>query len=355
MNGTLLTNASGRNLKEARTVDELIRLRASASPAQTAVFFSNSEGVSSEYTGKQLDHYAHAAASAYSRLYGLYPRQSYVQPLTVVAVIGVSDLEYLITLLAIAKLGHVTMLLSPRLSNGAYKHLLEKTQAHVLIVQPAFAEVAQQLKAEIPGLSVGQFICQSDYASAISQSDPRDDNTRMTGDTDLDKEGETPVWILHSSGSTGLPKPVAITNRSAMARYGDNSQHFGLDSLTTLPLFHAHGMSSFFRTIMCGRAIQLWNPELAITTARLVGIAKRRHFQLFSAVPFTIKLLAESAEGVEFLQSFQVVTSGGSPMPETLGDALVKKKVKITSIYGMYVCLTSTAQGASLTWFISIF
>lgn len=338
MNGTLLSNGSERKLKEARTVDELIRLRASAYPAQTAVVFADSDTVSSEYTGKQLDAYAHAAARAYSRLYGLCPRQSHEQSPTVVAVIGISNLEYLVTLLAIAKLGHATLLLSPRLPHGAYKHLLEKTQARILLVQPAFAEIAHQLELELSALSVGRFISHSDYTSAISQCDPGNSNTNMTGAIDLDKDCETPAWILHSSGSTGLPKPVAVTNKSAMARYADNPQHFGLDSLTTLPLFHAHGMSSFFRTIMCGRAIQLWNPQLAITAARLVGMAKQRDFQLFSAVPFTIKLLAESAEGVAFLQSFQVVTCGGSPMPETLGDALVEKKVKITSIYGMYVC-----------------
>ncbi|XEV01557.1 hypothetical protein FSHL1_006844 [Fusarium sambucinum] len=315
--------------RDARTIDELVRLNAERNKDHVAVVESHADDQRPRtYTAKQIDDLAFQVACFYTERYNLLPRTSSHQKPTVVALCGIGNFEYLITTLAIAKLGHSTLFLSPRLPFESSVGLLRASNAAFLLVQHGQQSLAEYANGDSLPVATGRVV---PIDKGSSKTDPS--NTHLTEGLDIEAERKAAVWILHSSGSTGLPKLVYVPNGAALHRYRANIDSLGLDTLTTIPLYHAFGMSSFFRCFISQKTIQLYS-RLPITTSHLLQVTRDGTFGLFSAVPFTIKLLAESQEGMRFLRRFSVITTGGSPMPEDLGTELVRQGVQLVSVYG---------------------
>ncbi|KAG5481223.1 hypothetical protein CUR178_06455 [Leishmania enriettii] len=77
-------------------------------------------------------------------------------------------------------------------------------------------------------------------------------------------QGATPndtVAILFSSGTTGLPKGVQLTNRALIACSEQSAEAFGVDShdttVTVLPLFHAFGFTACMNCMFAYAATQV--------------------------------------------------------------------------------------------------
>jgi hypothetical protein len=97
-----------------RVIDELLRTQATFGSGQPVVFYPTSHVNYVGYSMLQLDTYAFRAAELY--MSDISARKSSSEEPLVVGVLGVSNLDYIITLLALTKLVHTVMLLSPRLT-----------------------------------------------------------------------------------------------------------------------------------------------------------------------------------------------------------------------------------------------
>lgn len=102
----------------------------------------------------------------------------------------------------------------------------------------------------------------------------------------------------------------------------------------TLPLFHAHGISSVFRAFTSAKIIHMYNASLPLTRNHLLNIMDEYNFEIFYGVPYALKLLGETREGIEALAKLKVVMFGGSACPDSLGDRLVNAGVNLISHYG---------------------
>ena len=110
-----------------------------------------------------------------------------------------------------------------------------------------------------------------------------------------------------------------------------------MKGLVTLPLYHNHGICNLFRAIYCRKPLYLYNAELPLTSSHLVRVFRENNFEIFYGVPYALKLLAESEEGIHLLRQLKVVMYGGSACPDDLGNKLVKNGVNLVSHYGAYV------------------
>lgn len=61
---------------------------------------------------------------------------------------------------------------------------------------------------------------------------------------------------------------------------------------------------------------------------------QNHEFEIFYGVPYALKLLGESEEGIACLVKMKVVMFGGSACPDSLGDRLVDAGVNLVSHYG---------------------
>lgn len=339
------------SVPQVRIVDELVRYRARENPNHVAVIFSRDGDEIREYTSSQIDCYAYAAANYYWKNHGLEPRTSSTQPAEVVGISGAGDFDYLISVLAIAKLGHSTLFLSPRLAEQVRDKLLKDASARLLLIQHG-KESGTQINGSTTPLCIASVAGPDTYEASSPVLSGQTAFTNLTHGLDLDHEGKSIAWILHSSGSTSLPRLVRVNNAVVLSRFTIEIETFGLDTLTTVPLYHAFGMSSFFRSFAACKTIRLYS-KLPIAVSDLIKTTKTRRLGLFSTVPFTLKLLSETNEGVEFLKSFDVVTSGGSPISEELGNELVGQGVRLMSVYGSSetgILLTSARPADDNKW-----
>lgn len=305
---------------EPRTLDEFLKMRAAAHPDLPILAYPTSEAPDSyeEHTIGQLDAYATRGAHHYEAIFGHRERNS---PEEVVALFAISDLDYITALFALGRLGFTVLCLSTRLSPEAIESLLEKTNCKRLVYSPALQPAVDKVNALRPIQSTPIF---GDFRSGPV--------VEIDIDLDLDFETHTSCNILHSSGSTGFPKPIRNIHKNYIY---NASMNLGLRGFITLPLFHNHGLCSFLRALYAGKIIYFYNPNLPLSSRQITAVFKHLgdKLEVFYGVPYALKMLA-SEEGIELLKRFKVVMFGGSACPDDLGNLLVDNDVNLVAHYG---------------------
>jgi len=113
------------------TIDELVRQRSEEIPREPIISYPSSGLEYVDYTSRQIDIFAHRVAQKYKIL--MPQRQFSSDSEVVVGLLGPSNFEYFISILALTKLGHTVLFLSTRISIAAYTSLLETTGAKYLL------------------------------------------------------------------------------------------------------------------------------------------------------------------------------------------------------------------------------
>uniref|UniRef100_A0A8H7K449 gluconokinase n=1 Tax=Bionectria ochroleuca TaxID=29856 RepID=A0A8H7K449_BIOOC len=307
------------------TVDSLVRRRARSNPDIHAISYPSSGIDFVNYTVQQLDVFAWRVAKQYEQ--SLPVRSSSAEKPRVIALLGPSNLEYLITLLALTKLGHTVLPLSTRIPQPAIENLMNVTGAQTLIAEARFLELAGKVSdsmsielLEIAPRSVFEFPIEVHAETKLDQAlDPKIEQDNI-------------AFIIHSSGSTGLPKPIYQTHKACIANYAKSME---MKALITLPLYHNHGICNLFRAIYARVPIYFYNADLPLTQDYLVRILLRQNkFEIFYGVPYALKLLSEADEGIRLLRDLRMVMYGGSACPDELGNALVENGVNLVGHYG---------------------
>lgn len=331
--------------KKPRTITELISVRARDLPNEP-IFGYPSKGLEYvEYTFPELEALSTRAARKYSSL--LPVRANSSEDSRVVALLGPSTLDYFITLLALSRLGFTVLFLSTRISEAAYLSLLEATGCRHMVVHPSFMRTIAAVQPSLPDLQTIDFLPQSEYDSDESVHMPHQSPEQSL---DLDQETSKVAWIIHSSGSTGLPKPIFQTHYSALRNYENN---MNLKGFVILPLFHAFGLSNVFRGFTAIKKIYIYSASLPLTSQNLLQIMRRHKFEIFITVPYALKLLSETQEGIDALAAMKMVQFGGSACPDALGDRLTEGGVKLISHYGSTETgqlMTSTRPEGDKAW-----
>ncbi|KAG8629680.1 hypothetical protein KVT40_003545 [Elsinoe batatas] len=304
------------------TIDELIKRRASKLRESTLLAYPKT-GLCDfeEHSAEALDRYIDAAVATLQTR-GLKPADSRLQQAPVIAILAHSSFHFIITLLALNRLGYAALLLSPRLASPAMGSLLDQSQCQTILSTANFDALLAEVQRD-RDLTVLDMLKQEDYRhpGAAPFSRP------------YDPLRENPKWavIIHSSGSTGMPKPIYLTHRSCLGAFALNLDR---RSLMTQPLFHSFGFYETFRAIYSGKPMYYYNYDLPVTKQNLIDTIAHVKPDLFFCVPYILKLLGESEEGIQALASIDLILWGGSACPDALGDALVQRGVNIAGNYG---------------------
>ncbi|KAK5462928.1 hypothetical protein LTS15_002640 [Exophiala xenobiotica] len=306
------------------TIDGLLRKHASED-GEIPMFGYPASGPSDYevHTVKAVDRYVDAACWWYQRQ-GLQPADPTLADAPVVALLTPSCLDAIISFFALNRLGWAVLFLSTRLTAPAYVSLMRLADCTTIVAPPMYETVIQEMRSETQLTSIPR-IDQKDYRSAVNV--PKFLRDRC----DMQKETKKVAWIIHSSGSTGFPKPIFITNFGCLANF---QKGLGFRSFTVSPLFHSHALMEFGRAIYAKRPMFFGNHQLPVTRQNLLAALRASKPEMVCAVPYVLKLLAEKDEGIAELAKAKVVMYGGSACPDPLGDELVSKGVNLAGNYG---------------------
>ncbi|EPQ56692.1 thioester reductase [Gloeophyllum trabeum ATCC 11539] len=157
------------------------------------------------------------------------------------------------------------------------------------------------------------------------------------------EEKDTIAFVFHTSGSTGMPKPIYQTHRVWTQGLPCLP---GLAAFTTTPLYHG-GMPDFLRSMMSRTPLYLYSSLYPINATNVVeALSSCRDVRAFLSVPYILKMLSESDAGMCMLQRMRLVSTGGAPLPDETGDYMVTRGIKLVSRLGSSECgfLMSSAR-----------
>ncbi|WVR04609.1 hypothetical protein IAU60_001620 [Kwoniella sp. DSM 27419] len=330
----------------ARSVTELIALRAETQGDVAAVHTGAAEfGENIQtLTFSDLSRAVDRLAAHYAEL-DIQPAcdAGDVPPERIIAVLTSTAIDETLLEIALAKLGLASLLLSVNNSTAAVAHLCKTTKSAYLIYGSKFEQTAKVAQAALAkeGVDLG-IIPETRYPlwgeGGVQSTKIPVYPARLTPE----QESRRTCVVLHSSGSTGFPKPVFISHYGLIANAAQSLPKTGFSAL---PLFHGFGHFSIFRCFYHGKTFTLMPPNLPLTAANICRIIKKsptppvQHF----AVPYVLKLLGETEEGVQTLADFEAVSFAGAAVPDDLGDRLVQAGVNLISFYG------TTETGALMT------
>jgi acyl-CoA synthetase (AMP-forming)/AMP-acid ligase II len=178
-----------------QTVDALVRHRARSNPHATIVAYPSSGVEFVDYSMQQLDVFAYRTARHYQTW--IPTRNSSLIKPTTVALLGPSNLDYLVSMLALTKLGHTVLFLSTRISQMAVESLIETTGAIHLIADASFLRFGESVKQNISHLETHEIASQSVYNFPVEVHA----DTRMDYQLDSSVESLNNIYIIHSSGT----------------------------------------------------------------------------------------------------------------------------------------------------------
>lgn len=311
--------------------DDLLKARAADRNQGPLICFPKTErGVIDyeRYTGKDLDRLVDHAAKYYMRC-GLQAKDSSQGEPQVVALLAPTDLIYIVTFFALARLGYTSLCLSPRLAPNACEKLIKETGAIAVI--PGKTTQTASLVSQTQEL----FSEPIEVIKQISQEDldkPPPGKVRFQREN-IDKELEThwSVAILHSSGSTGLPKPICLPHKRLMMHIPAPK---GKIEFSTFPFFHGYGSWLCMHNIMDRKTTYMYNANIATTADYVIKVLDHIGPDVLHVVPYTIELLAQSERGIEAMKRCIRVVFSGSGCPDDLGNDLVKRGVVLESLWG---------------------
>lgn len=248
-----------------------------------------------------------------------------------------------ITFFALSRLGYTVMMLSPRLSAAACVSLLDAVGCDTI------------LYGETPSIRVtlGEVLrlklvaCRPMVQRPSKQTHDATSILVLHRSRSPDAGRNKIALIIHSSGSTGIPKPLYLSHKALMTHPFRGP---GLTSFNSLPWYHLHGLSTALQAMWMRKTAFMWNASLPLTAGTLVTALEAAKPESVHAVPYVLQLLVDSARGLEALRACKLVTYGGAPCPDELGDRLVTERVRFGGSFGLYVALSLFIRPELINW-----
>ncbi|CAK5265509.1 unnamed protein product [Mycena citricolor] len=272
-----------------------------------------------------------------------------------VAMVALADvLIYQTIVVGCIRAGLVPFPISHRNSPAAIVHLLKSTGCHRVLTTRAslgnLVDVISELAAQELSyeLSVEEIPLLGELYPHLGRESAADEFTSYLV-SDLTPRMTDIALCLHSSGSTGFPKPISLSHRlfleiSALGALRQIKLYAPRFAIGTLPPFHAMGcfMQLMVPLLNHGTACIL-PPASTATEYRVppnatsdlaLHNAKLARADGLLAVPAFILEWARSPEAVGYLKSLNMVAFGGGSLTLKVGDELVKEGVKIVQFFG---------------------
>ncbi len=213
-----------------------------------------------------------------------------------------------------------------RLSQTEIEYILNHAETQVLCFHADFLPLVDQIRADLP--NVRHFIIiepTDDYPDWVTDYEDLLAEASDQAEIDLDDVDENAVTeLFYTSGTTGPPKGVTITNRSlymhtlqALAAYRLTDADV---MLHIVPLFHVNGWGTpQFLTAIGGRHIILRKIEFG----EILRLIEAEGVTRILGVPAIFNGMVNHPEVNNYdLSSLQQCVIGGAPSPSSLITAL---------------------------------
>ncbi len=226
-----------------------------------------------------------------------------------------------VALLAVLKAGAAYVPLDPAFPAQRLEHMLKDSGLRLLLAEPGSRD-AVQVPAGVEVLMLDE---QMPWFESFSSADP-----------DVQVHASNLAYVMYTSGSTGLPKGVAIAHDALLNFVWSMAERPGIDaqsnvlSLTSLS-FDIAGLEIYTPLLKGGRVVCLRPGEQRDAQALLAVIDEQR-VNVIQATPSSWKMLAVQARPGEL--AGKTLLCGGEALEPELAQWLVAQGGKVWNLYG---------------------
>ena len=307
-----------------KTLADLFRWRVAESGGDVAHKF-----IDKETTYAELDSYANKVAQ------GLISLDC--KPDSRVAFLGKNSDLFFEFLYGTIKSNTVTVGINWRLAPPEVAYIINDSKSEVLLVGPEFFGLIEEIKNDIPTvkkiLTVGGV--HEEWEDYVIWRDSHDDVDPM-----LESKGDDDVIQLYTSGTTGHPKGVQLTNDNFSSCFLMNEDSMyremeqGEVNLVCMPIFHVAGTNMGLAGMVTG-AKNIIIPEVDPTL--ILKLIEQEKIQHALFVPAVILFLVQHPEAASTdFSSLKTVIYGASPITDdTLIKAMELMKCDFWQVYGL--------------------
>lgn len=251
--------------------------------------------------------------------------------------------------LGVLRAAAVGVFLNPAASDSELAHMLDDSGAEVLITDAAGHERTQHLAEQLRTLRE-TVVVDGPSGDGTTSYEALLDADPSRGPAD-DLELDEPAWMLYTSGTTGRPKGVLLTQRSCLwvvAACWAPIVCLSADDnvLSALPLFHSYALDlTVVAIVATGASIRLL-PRFSPT--RVIEILRTEPITLFPGVPTMFHYLLEHLDGEQLdPKALRLCVSAGAIMPAALNESFERVAgCPLLDGYG----ITETSTMVTMNW-----
>ncbi|OBJ55419.1 class I adenylate-forming enzyme family protein [Mycobacterium asiaticum] len=250
-----------------------------------------------------------------------------------VAVVDTAGVLSIATLLSAARLGAAAALMNPALTPGELRALMKNAGC---------SDVA------VAGAAHADRLAQAGVPTVLTDADLLE-HREATAPGPVTDSAESAAMILFTSGTTGLPKTVAIGSRQLEARLQRTSRPFEVDTppvavMMCVPYFHVGGSLGLLASLYSGNTLVVQRRFEAGEWLRLVS--EYQVTGMFLVPTMLHRILEHPDFATTDLSSLAAITYGAAAAPTTLMRSAVAAlpNVAFTNVFGQTETLGTYAN-----------
>ncbi|KAI1387789.1 acetyl-CoA synthetase-like protein [Hypoxylon trugodes] len=259
-----------------------------------------------------------------------------------ISYIGVPDLRGAVMFEAAVKSGYKILLPSPRNPPSVNLSLMNQTESTKLLHTSEVTPIVKPLQGLQPSIHFKVIPSFDEMINSTPEHYPYRKG--------FDEAKNDPILVLHSSGSTGLPKPVTMTHASfatldnetnlpdVPGRTKRDTTIWNFDGearvYSVFPYFHLGGfLTHNIYAVFMNAAPVLGPPHLVPDGALLKDMMRQQKLRAMFLVPAVIEQLLKEPNGIDFFKDLEFLAFAGAPSSDAVGNRLAHV-VRLISPFG---------------------